>query len=41
MPESKRPLERPRCRWEDNVEMDLGETGIDEAKWIWLAQDRI
>jgi hypothetical protein len=29
--EGKRPLGRPRCRWEDNIKMDLRETGIDEA----------
>jgi hypothetical protein len=33
-PESRRPLERPRRRWEDNIKMDLREIGIDEAKWI-------
>jgi hypothetical protein len=27
--EGKRPLERPRCRWEDNIRMDLREIGID------------
>jgi hypothetical protein len=40
-PESKRPLERPRRRWEDNIKMDLRETGIDGANWIQLAQDRV
>jgi hypothetical protein len=30
-PEGKRPLGRPRCRWEDNIKMDLRETGIDEV----------
>jgi hypothetical protein len=39
-PEGKRPLGRPRRRWEDNIEMDLGEMGIDGANWIRLAQDR-
>jgi hypothetical protein len=39
-PEGKRPLGRPRRRWEDNIKMDLGEIGIDEANWIRLAQDR-
>jgi len=29
--EEKRPLGRPRCRWEDNIKMDLKETGIDGA----------
>jgi hypothetical protein len=37
----KRPLERPRHRWEDNIKMDLGEIGIDGANWIWLAQGRV
>jgi hypothetical protein len=40
-PEWKRPLGRPRRRWEDNIKMDLRETGIDRANWIWLAQDRV
>jgi hypothetical protein len=40
-PEGKRPLGRPRHRWEDNIKMDLGEIGIDGANWIWLAQDRV
>jgi hypothetical protein len=40
-PEGKRPLERPRRRWEDNIKMDLGEIGIDGANWIPLAQDRV
>jgi hypothetical protein len=39
-PESKRPLRRPRRRWEDNIKMDLREIGIDGANWIRLAQDR-
>jgi hypothetical protein len=40
-PEGKRPLERPRRRWEDNIKMDLAEIGIDGANWIRLAQDRV
>jgi hypothetical protein len=40
-PEGKRPLERPRRRWEDNIKIDLREIGIDEANWIQLAQDRV
>jgi hypothetical protein len=40
-PKNKRPLGRPRHRWEDNIKMDLGEIGIDGANWIWLAQDRV
>jgi hypothetical protein len=40
-PEGKRPLGRPRHRWEDNIKMDFRETGIDGVNWIWLAQDRV
>jgi hypothetical protein len=40
-PEGKRPLGRPRRRREDNIKMDLRETGIDGANWIQLAQDRV
>jgi hypothetical protein len=40
-PKGKRPLGRPRHRWEDNIKMDLRETGIDGANWIRLAQDRV
>jgi hypothetical protein len=40
MPEGKRLLGRPRCRWEDNINMDLREIGIDGANWIQLAQVR-
>jgi hypothetical protein len=40
-PEGKRPLGRPRRRWEDNIKMDLREIGIDVANWIQLAQDRV
>jgi hypothetical protein len=36
----KRPLGRPRPRWEDNIKMDLRETGWDGMDWIDLAQDR-
>ncbi|KAJ4438175.1 hypothetical protein ANN_14114 [Periplaneta americana] len=39
-PEGKRPLGRPRCRWEDNIKMDLREVGYDGRDWINLAQDR-
>jgi hypothetical protein len=39
-PESKRPLERPRHRWEDNIKLDLREIGIDGENWVQLAQDR-
>jgi hypothetical protein len=40
-PEGKRPLGRPRRRWEDTIKMDLREIGIDGANWIRLAQDRV
>jgi hypothetical protein len=40
-PEGKRPLGRPRRRWEDNIKLDLREIGIDEANWIRLVQDRV
>jgi hypothetical protein len=33
-PEGKRPLGRPRHRWEDVVRMDLGETGLGGVDWI-------
>ena len=39
-PEGKRPLGRPRCRWEDNIRMDLQEVGCGGMDWIELAQDR-
>jgi hypothetical protein len=40
-PEGKRPLGRPRRRWEDNIKMDLREIGIDGVNCIRLAQDRV
>ena len=39
-PEGKRPLGRPRRRWEDNIKMDLQEVGCGGVDWIELAQDR-
>ena len=39
-PEGKRPLGRPRRRWEDNIKMDLQEVGGDRVDWMELAQDR-
>jgi hypothetical protein len=39
-PEGKRQLGRPRCRWVDNIRMDLGEVGWGDVDWIGLAQDR-
>ena len=38
--EGKRPLGRPRRRWEDNIKMDLQEVGCGGMDWIGLAQDR-
>ena len=38
--EGKRPLGRPRRRWEDNIKMDLQEVGCGGMDWIELAQDR-
>jgi hypothetical protein len=40
-PEGKRPLGRPRRRWEDNIKMNFRDIGIDGANWIRLAQDRV
>jgi hypothetical protein len=39
-PEGKRPLERPRRRWVDNIKMDVTEIGWNGIDWIELAQDR-
>jgi len=39
-PEGKRPLGRPRRRWENNIKMDLYEVGCGGMDWIELAQDR-
>jgi hypothetical protein len=39
-PEGKRPLGRPRHRWEDNIKMDLQEVGRGGGDWMELAQDR-
>jgi hypothetical protein len=40
-PAGKRPLGRPKRRWEDNIKLDLRKIGIDGANWIQLAQDRV
>jgi hypothetical protein len=40
-PIGKRPLGRPRRRWENNIKMDFREIGIDGTNWIQLAQDRV
>ena len=39
-PEGKRPLGRPRRRWEHNIKMDLQEVGGSSEDWMELAQDR-
>jgi hypothetical protein len=39
--EGKRPLGRPRYKWEDNIKLNLREIGIDGANWIRLAEDRV
>jgi hypothetical protein len=36
----KRPVGRPRRRWEDNIKMELREIAIDGPNWIQMAQDR-
>jgi hypothetical protein len=40
-PEGKRPLGRPRCRWVDNIKMDLREIGWDGMEWIGLIWFRV
>jgi len=39
-PEGKRPLGRPRCRWKDNIKMDLQEVGCGGMDQIELGRDR-
>ena len=39
-PEGRRPLGRPKCRWLDNIRMDLEDVGCVYMDWIGLAQDR-
>jgi hypothetical protein len=39
-PKGKRPLVKPRCRWVDDIKMDLREIGCGGMDWIDLAQDR-
>jgi hypothetical protein len=40
-PEGKRLLGGPRCRWENDIKLDLREVGIDGVNWFHLAQDRV
>jgi hypothetical protein len=39
-PERKRPIGRQRCRWVENIKMDLREIEYDDMDWVDLAQDR-
>jgi hypothetical protein len=39
-PEEKRLLGRHRCRWEDNIRMDLRAVGLEGVDWIHLVQDK-
>jgi hypothetical protein len=39
-PEGRRPLGKPRRRWEDNIKMDLREIGFGDVDWIHWTQDR-
>jgi hypothetical protein len=39
-PEGMRPLGRPKLRWEDNIRMDLRETGWEVVYWIHVDQDK-
>jgi hypothetical protein len=39
-PEGKRPLERPRRKWEDNIKLELQKVGGGRVDWMELAQDR-
>jgi len=38
-PERRRPLGRPKCKWDDNIKMDLQEVGCGGVDWIDLVQD--
>ena len=39
-PEGRRTLERPRCRWKDNIKIDLQDVACEVMDWIFVAQDR-
>ena len=39
-PTGKKPLGRPRCRWEDNIRIDLEEIGVNAGNWVDSAQVR-
>ena len=38
-PTGKRPLRRPKRRWDDDIRMDLEEIGINAGNWVYSAQD--
>ena len=38
--EGKRPLGKPRLKWEDNIKMDLQEVGLGDLSWFGMAQNR-
>ena len=40
-PEGKRPLGRRRCKWEDNIRIDLKVMGFEALDWINVAEDRV
>jgi hypothetical protein len=40
IPEGKRLLKKPRHKWEDNIRMDVRESGWENVEWIHLVQDR-
>jgi hypothetical protein len=40
-PAWKRPFVRPRCRWDDNIKIDIKEIIINDANWIRLAQNMV
>jgi hypothetical protein len=40
-PKVKKPLRRPRPRWENNIRLDIKEIKVDGANWIRLTQDRV
>jgi hypothetical protein len=39
-PQGRRPLRRPRCRWVDNIKIDIGKIGKSGVDWIGLAEDK-
>ena len=39
-PEGRRPLRRHKCRWEDNIKLDIQEVGCGGIDWIKMAEDR-